>query len=141
MSRDFWSERTIKARKPHCCAECGETIKAGEKYVRTAGKYDGDFSAWPMCLICVACIPQHGYAKPDDIGYEVGNMLEWYRDALEDVPESRLPEPAPVDDRTLPMFGTENAPRVVKPTYREELRRLCNLLRKTRGMKPLEVGT
>ena len=68
-------------------------------------------------------------------------MLEWYRDELEDVPESRLPEPAPVDDRTLPMFGTENAPRVVKPTYREELRRLCNLLRKTRGMKPLEVGT
>jgi len=139
MSADFWAERTVTARKPHRCEECRETIHPGEKYARVAQMYEGDFSAYPLCVVCHACIPHADYTK-HEFEYNISDMLEWYRDELRDVPGAKLPEPEPVDDRTLPMFGAENAPRVVKPTYREELLRLCNLLRKERGMTPLEVG-
>lgn len=138
MNADFWTERTVTARKLHRCESCRETIKPGDKYVRVAQKYEGDFSAYPMCVVCHSCIPQCDYSK-HEVEYNISDMLEWYREELRDVPGAELPEPEPVDDRTLPMFGAENAPRVVKPTYREELLRLCNLLRKERGMTPLEV--
>lgn len=139
MNADFWTERTVTARKPHRCESCRETIAVGEKYVRVAQKYEGCFWAYRLCVVCYVCIPRCDYSK-HEVEYNVRDMLEWYREELRDVPGAELPEPEPVDDRTLPMFGAENAPRVVKPTYREELLRLCNLLRKERGLTPIEVG-
>ncbi len=69
-----------------------------------------------------------------------GTLLDWYRENLDDRGiEHKLPEPAPVDDRTLPMFGAENAPRVMTPKRSAETLRLCNLLRAELKLPPLVV--
>ena len=108
MSADFWTERTVTARKPHRCESCRETIAVGEKYVQVAQKYDGCFCAYHLCVVCYACIPQCDYSK-HEVECDISDMLEWYREELRDVPGAELPEPEPVDDRTLPMFGAEKA--------------------------------
>lgn len=41
MSYDFFSLKTVTARKSHICTQCLSTISIGEKYSRAAGKFDG----------------------------------------------------------------------------------------------------
>lgn len=43
MSDSFQSRSEHTARKPHCCAYCHQTIPAGARYVKMAGKWEGDF--------------------------------------------------------------------------------------------------
>lgn len=40
---DFYSDKTVKAKKEHKCSLCGQKIEAGESYRRYSGKYDGEF--------------------------------------------------------------------------------------------------
>lgn len=48
----FCDARVVTARKPHRCCECRETIPVGERYERTAGKWDGTVSTFCTCLVC-----------------------------------------------------------------------------------------
>jgi hypothetical protein len=49
---EFCDITTVKARKPHRCYECRGSIKPGESYERTAGKWDGDFCSFKTCALC-----------------------------------------------------------------------------------------
>ena len=49
---EFISNREHKARKPHECDLCNCTIKPGERYVITCGKYEGDFVSTTMHKEC-----------------------------------------------------------------------------------------
>lgn len=40
------------ARKEYKCCECGKTIKKGEPYWYTVGRWDDDFAVFRMCLDC-----------------------------------------------------------------------------------------
>lgn len=51
---DFSTTDTMKARKPHRCYECGDAIQPGDRYVRVAGKWEGDFATFTRCLTCSA---------------------------------------------------------------------------------------
>jgi len=52
-SNTFYDESTIRARKPHACCECGDIIKAGDKYKKARGMTDGRFWEYKTCLTCV----------------------------------------------------------------------------------------
>lgn len=47
-----YESETRKARKPHRCCECGETIERGETYERVKGCWDGTWATYSTCLIC-----------------------------------------------------------------------------------------
>jgi len=49
----MYSEMVVKARKPHGCCECGNTIHPGSEYQRASGKWDGDFGVYCTCLDCM----------------------------------------------------------------------------------------
>ena len=49
---DFYKETYPKAKKEHCCCECGEIIKPGQKYQRVVGSWEGDFSSFATCATC-----------------------------------------------------------------------------------------
>lgn len=48
-----FTERTITARKEHRCCECRGAIAAGETYQRVDGCWDGSWSTYKTCAICV----------------------------------------------------------------------------------------
>lgn len=48
----FYNESTVKARKPHKCFECGETIPAGARYKRASGKWEGQMETYHFCAGC-----------------------------------------------------------------------------------------
>jgi len=47
-----WNVKTVKARTPHVCDECGETIVPTQQYERASGLFDGEWSTWRICLPC-----------------------------------------------------------------------------------------
>lgn len=49
---EFHREIVRTARKEHCCGECGEAIKPGEKYHYFAQKFDGEFHDFKVCVPC-----------------------------------------------------------------------------------------
>ena len=51
-SNEFYHELIRRARKPHRCCECGETIARGQSYERATGKSDGTIWAVSTCLDC-----------------------------------------------------------------------------------------
>ncbi len=42
FTTDFYSEKQVTARRAHKCCECRKTIEPGDRYVRVAGKWDGE---------------------------------------------------------------------------------------------------
>lgn len=50
---DFFSKKTLKARKEHFCAECGSLIKIGCHYEKITGKWNGEISRYKVCIECV----------------------------------------------------------------------------------------
>lgn len=53
---DFFQSKIVKkSRKQHKCCECGRTIKVGESYEKSIGKYDYEkrFWAFKTCIDCV----------------------------------------------------------------------------------------
>ncbi|MFH1834236.1 MAG: hypothetical protein ABH877_04355 [bacterium] len=55
---DNFSDLTVttvrRARKPHVCCECGEEIVVGQSYENSRGLYDGHWSEYKTCTVCVA---------------------------------------------------------------------------------------
>lgn len=51
---DLLSRKWVFARKSHKCKECGREIPSGEKYLREAFVFHGDFSNFKACQHCVA---------------------------------------------------------------------------------------
>jgi hypothetical protein len=49
---DFGETTWPKARKPHRCEWCGESIAQGEKHAHFVGKWDGEFQDWRMHSEC-----------------------------------------------------------------------------------------
>jgi hypothetical protein len=49
---EFYQERTVTARKPHVCCECGRVIPAKEKYQRAVGVWDGEWGHFAWCWDC-----------------------------------------------------------------------------------------
>lgn len=49
---EFYSERTVKARKQHQCCECGRAIAIGEQYEHVSGKTEGDIWTARTCAEC-----------------------------------------------------------------------------------------
>ncbi|MDD4950948.1 MAG: hypothetical protein PHV85_00210 [Desulfovibrionaceae bacterium] len=80
---DFFHRSTPVAKKTHCCEECGQEIKPGQRYVRIVGVWDGDFSAHKQCLSC----EQIGIAMGCHFyGSMFDDLREWARDAGGDLP-------------------------------------------------------
>jgi hypothetical protein len=52
-SAEFFQSDMVKARKPHRCCECRQEIPKGAMYERSRGKWDGDFSSYKTCSLCV----------------------------------------------------------------------------------------
>lgn len=52
MSADFTSPREVTARTTHRCEECGRRIDPRETYIRTAGKWEGEFYTNVACSHC-----------------------------------------------------------------------------------------
>lgn len=50
---EFIAEKIVKARKPHKCCECKDTIPVGTLYERVSGKWDGVCDTVKTCLTCM----------------------------------------------------------------------------------------
>lgn len=73
----FYSERTVRARKPHRCKECGRTIKVGASYVRVAGKHDGSVWSEAICAPCMSLLKSFS----EDGSWCFGEMWGEFRSA------------------------------------------------------------
>lgn len=51
---DIYNVKTVKARKEHHCYECGDVIPVGRRYEYVRALYDGSWSSFRTCLVCVA---------------------------------------------------------------------------------------
>lgn len=51
---EFYSERIVKAKKPHRCCECQRTIAPSESYEHVSGRSEGDFWTAKTCADCRA---------------------------------------------------------------------------------------
>jgi len=47
-----FSQRIVKAKKPHKCCECRKEIKPGDTYEYTFGVWGGDAAAYKTCEPC-----------------------------------------------------------------------------------------
>jgi hypothetical protein len=48
------AETFPRARKSHCCCECGRDVEKGEEYERAVGVNDGRIETYKTCLDCVS---------------------------------------------------------------------------------------
>jgi hypothetical protein len=48
----FYVEKVVKARKPHVCDECRESIAVGATYRRVVGKWGDELSTYRFCGPC-----------------------------------------------------------------------------------------
>lgn len=49
---DVYDERRVKARKPHTCQACGDTIQPGHRYARVGIVFRGSAETIKRCLRC-----------------------------------------------------------------------------------------
>ncbi len=49
---EFGEDKAVKARKPHKCEACRETIQPGETYQRFSGSHDHRFFTENLCRRC-----------------------------------------------------------------------------------------
>ena len=49
---DFYCATIPRARVSRTCCECGATIRAGRRYHRASGKWDGTVQSFSTCLPC-----------------------------------------------------------------------------------------
>lgn len=50
---DFVETKLVRARKPHECCECRETINVGDLHEHLRGVYDGQWDSYRTCARCV----------------------------------------------------------------------------------------
>lgn len=73
---EFYSARTVVARKEHKCIECQDTIKVGERHEVSAYKADGYFGSDRTCEFCVSERDRLRKAYPD-MPPVVGELACW----------------------------------------------------------------
>lgn len=81
----MYVRKTVKARKPHRCCECGRAIEPGEQYQRVVGVWDGTFDKHTTCGQCVSAADLlmkhcHGFMHCgiyEDIAEHVDRSLPW----------------------------------------------------------------
>jgi hypothetical protein len=49
---EFCTVSTVTARVQHKCCECRDVIRPGERYERTAGRWDGRMATFKTCDYC-----------------------------------------------------------------------------------------
>lgn len=52
VTPEFFTQKKVKARKPHTCCECFAEIEKGSTYTYTAGKWESEFSDFHTCELC-----------------------------------------------------------------------------------------
>lgn len=52
-SADIYASKVVVAKKVHTCCECGEVIRPGEKYEYASGLWEGSWSHYKTCEICL----------------------------------------------------------------------------------------
>jgi hypothetical protein len=52
-SFELYCTRMLTARREHKCCECSGVIPRGVQYENVVGKWDGEFSRYKTCLLCV----------------------------------------------------------------------------------------
>ena len=89
MSRDFHCISRPVARKQHQCDDCGCRIQPSEKYLRGAGKWEGDFTAFVSCEACDAFRKQ--MQNDTDWAWDEMPPLGQIADCLKEAYEGQLP--------------------------------------------------
>ena len=80
--------KDVRARKPHRCCACGETIRVGDVYCRTGTLFEGKWTTNRHCLRCWAILDALWF--DGDSPVETGDAVEWTLDCgeeWEDPPE------------------------------------------------------
>lgn len=75
---EFHTQKRVRARIAHWCAECRKKILPGQHYFRNASKTDGSVSDWASCLKCQRVFEAHAKAEAamrGNASYVVGELL------------------------------------------------------------------
>ena len=70
-SASVWTIKQVKAAKDHRCTECREVIAKGAIYERTKGCWDGSWSEFKTCVVCVEI---RGHFSCDENGWDFGSV-------------------------------------------------------------------
>lgn len=76
-----FSDKIVKARKPHRCDECCREIRTGEQYLYAFGVWDGYASSWHTCSHCRE-IQKFVSINIPCFCWTYGNMLEDAEEAI-----------------------------------------------------------
>lgn len=76
---EFWSERIHTAAKEHKCDMCGLVINKGERYYRSAGKYDGQFYNICQHIHCRNMAEEYCRQKVED-EYDTDSVSDYISD-------------------------------------------------------------
>lgn len=68
---EFHVVKTVKARKPHKCCECGAEIKPWDQYESVHAKWDGQVSTIKTCILCAKIRDEYCSG-----GFEYGGLRE-----------------------------------------------------------------
>ena len=49
---EFFDANIVRARKQHVCYECGTSIRIGDSYWVSSGKWNGCFEMFHTCIDC-----------------------------------------------------------------------------------------
>lgn len=71
------------ARKKHKCSECSGDILPGESYEAAKGKWDGEWSRFQTCPMCLSFRERHGITQ-----WIHGRLLEDYDYKFDESPVS-----------------------------------------------------
>lgn len=69
-----YNERRVRARKPHVCCACKETIRTRDVYVRTFTVFEGVGESYKHCLRCNAMLD--AIAKRAEYGAAIAFKLD-----------------------------------------------------------------
>ena len=80
---EFYRARTVTARKPRVCGECGRHITPGDRYEYVSAKWDGYFGT---AITCEACHDLRQWVQNNVpcFCWGHGNMLEEAEAAITD---------------------------------------------------------
>lgn len=78
---DFYTSKTVVAKKRHRCENCYGSINTGEEYMRIAGVFDGDFFSVRSHHKCEEIRDKAAHILGDDDAM-VGILCEALRDGL-----------------------------------------------------------
>ena len=80
--------RWQRARKPHRCGACGETIRVGDRYHIAVSIQDGDFSSFQHCARCWWMVEELWAAGVEAVQWDLNCGETWdARDVPDEVAE------------------------------------------------------